>query len=231
LRIATYNVHGFVGTDGRRDVSRVAEVVLELDASIVALQEVAFPIEDGSADPVDLLATLTHFQSVSAPIFRADGVRHGNALLTSLPIRKSQVISLDFDRFEPRRVLDVTIDAFGHDLRVLSTHLGLRPRERRFQVKKLLELLQDGPRSHATLLLGDFNEWFLAGRPLRWLEGHFGRCAAVPTFPSRWPIFALDRIWSNPRHAIADSWAHRSTMSQVASDHLPAVAELRVPVQ
>lgn len=231
MRIATYNVHGFVGTDGRRDVARIAQVVRELDADIVALQEVAFPSEEAAAESIDLLAELSHFRAVSAPIVRADGVRHGNMLLTSFPIRSQRAVSLDVGSFEPRRVLDVTLDACGQDVRILSTHLGLRPRERREQVKKLLEMLQDDSTPGMTLLLGDFNEWFLAGRPLRWLEGHFGRCTSVATFPSRLPIFALDRIWSQPREAISRFWAHRSALSQVASDHLPAVAAVRVPRQ
>src|SRR5262245_51740047 len=136
LRVATYNVHGFVGTDGKRDVARVASVIRELSADVVALQEVAFPGDESIADPVELLAALSDFRAVSAPIVRADGIRHGNALLTSLPITASRMVTLDFGMFEPRRALDVTLQVFEIPLRIISTHLGLRPRERRFQVKK-----------------------------------------------------------------------------------------------
>ena len=43
LRVATYNVHACVGTDGRHDPDRVASVITELDADIVALQEFTYP--------------------------------------------------------------------------------------------------------------------------------------------------------------------------------------------
>ena len=39
LSVASYNVHKCVGTDGVFDPDRVLEVVLQLDADIVALQE------------------------------------------------------------------------------------------------------------------------------------------------------------------------------------------------
>ncbi len=231
MRVATYNVHGFVGTDGQRDVQRIAQVIRELDARVVGLQEVVFPSDAGLSEPQELVSLLPEFRMFSAPVLRGDGVRHGNVLLTSLPVRTSRVVSLDFGRFEQRRALDVSMDAEGHELRVLNTHLGLRPQERRFQVKRLLEMLQEESTSAITLLVGDFNEWFLAGRPLRWLEGHFGRCVSVPTFPSRFPLLALDRIWSFPRAAIEDFAAHRSEASRIASDHLPAVATVRIPPQ
>ena len=39
LSVASYNVHKCVGTDGAFDPDRILNVVLELDADIVALQE------------------------------------------------------------------------------------------------------------------------------------------------------------------------------------------------
>ena len=42
LRVATYNVHACVGTDGRHDPNRVASVVAELEADIIALQEFTY---------------------------------------------------------------------------------------------------------------------------------------------------------------------------------------------
>ena len=42
-RIMTYNVHGFVGTDGVLDPERVASVIEQAGADLVALQEVDFP--------------------------------------------------------------------------------------------------------------------------------------------------------------------------------------------
>jgi len=74
------------------------------------------------------------------------------------------------------------------------------------------------------VVLGDINEWLPLGRPLRWMHGLFGRFPAERSFPARWPLVALDRVWVRPRHALLALKAHRSALAQVASDHLPVKA-------
>jgi endonuclease/exonuclease/phosphatase family metal-dependent hydrolase len=76
------------------------------------------------------------------------------------------------------------------------------------------------------VLLGDLNEWFLWGRPLRWLRRHFGRTPAPATFPARWPLFALDRIWVEPVRLLERIEVHRNGFAREASDHLPLRATL-----
>ena len=44
------------------------------------------------------------------------------------------------------------------------------------------------------------------------------------SFPSRWPLFALDRVWARPRPALLALKAHRSALAERASDHLPVKA-------
>ncbi len=230
LRIASYNVHGFVGNDGARDVPRIARVLRELGAHIVALQEVTFTEGAlGLLEPVELLADLAGFRSVCSPILRGDGVHFGNVLLTSLPIERSEAVCLSFGRRERRTALDVHLEAGGHRLRVIATHLGLWPAERRFQVRRLLTMTKNDA-ADTTLMLGDFNEWFLAGRPLRWLGEQFAGGPGRATFPSRWPLLALDRIWVHPRKELIRSWVHHSEHSRKASDHLPVMAELQLSV-
>lgn len=228
LRIASYNVHGFVGTDGKRDVARIAAVLRSLDADVIALQEVTF--EGGpeqAVEPVELVAELSGFSSVCAPIQRHDGLPFGNALLTKLPMIASRRICLSYPQREPRTALEVTVETGQRPLRVIATHLGLRPAERRFQVRRILEHVA-GDEHSVTVLLGDFNEWFLSGRPLRWLHARFGRGPAVRTYPSRFPLFALDRIWVHPRRALTRFDACLSREARHASDHLPVVAQLEL---
>ncbi|MBK7861549.1 MAG: endonuclease/exonuclease/phosphatase family protein [Archangiaceae bacterium] len=225
LKVASYNVHGFVGNDGQRDVARVADVLRSLQADVVALQEVAFhPDRD---EPAELLSAVAGYRAFSAPVVRGDGYRHGNVVLTRLPILKSRRICLDFEQREPRTAIDMTLGTGARPLRVVATHLGLKPGERRFQVKLILHHVAEDEDS-VTVLLGDFNEWFLVGRPLRWLHRRFGPSRSMRTWPASWPLFALDRVWVHPKAALARCSTLLSPLTRAASDHLPITAEVEV---
>jgi endonuclease/exonuclease/phosphatase family metal-dependent hydrolase len=106
------------------------------------------------------------------------------------------------------------------------THLGLRAGERRRQVERLLGYLRDED-VDATILLGDINEWWLWGRPLRWLHRRFGASPSLRTFPARAPLFALDRIWVHPRRSLIQVARMATATAREASDHLPVVATVQ----
>jgi endonuclease/exonuclease/phosphatase family metal-dependent hydrolase len=80
------------------------------------------------------------------------------------------------------------------------------------------------------VLTGDVNEWYLWGRPLRWLHRHFKATPAPPTFPAWRPLFALDRLWTEPARLLAGLRVHATPLARIASDHLPLVAHLAMPV-
>ena len=226
LRAATWNIHGAIGYDGRYVPDRVVEVLLELDADVVALQEVAASTggHDGFLAHV---ARETGYHVADGPLHKRRGSEFGNAILSRHPIRAIDHVDLTVDAYEPRGALDVRIDAgSATPLRVIATHLGLRPGERREQVRRILGAVER-ERPHPMLLMGDLNEWYLWGRPLRWLHSHFRETpAAPPTFPARRPVFALDRIWVAPAGSLRRLRRHVSPLARVASDHLPLVAEL-----
>jgi endonuclease/exonuclease/phosphatase family metal-dependent hydrolase len=102
-----------------------------------------------------------------------------------------------------------------------------RGAERRYQVRRLLEALSQGQSRHI-LLMGDINEWILRSRPLRWLYDRFGAPPAPCTFPSWWPLFALDRIWVLPREFLVEVRAHATPLTRIASDHLPVKAVIAI---
>jgi len=115
----------------------------------------------------------------------------------------------------------------GRMLKVVATHLGLRPAERREQVERLLELFTWHEQERA-VLMGDVNEWFLWGRPLKHLHRYFDRTRAVATFPSGRPVLALDRLWTHPGSILRGLEAHATPLARVASDHLPLVASIEI---
>jgi len=217
LRIASYNVHGCVGTDGKEDAARVAAVIGELGCDTVGLQEVFRE---------EILARSTGMTLVrGTPHLWHD--RHvGNALLTRRKVLEVRHHDFCLPRCEPRAALDADLEVDGAKVRVIVTHLGLPPAERRYQVKKLLLLIKHTPLHEPVVVLGDINEWLPLGRPLRWMHALLGRSPAERSFPSRWPLFALDRVWVRPRGALVAFGAHRSALAARASDHLPVRADI-----
>lgn len=223
LTVATYNIHGAVGTDGIFAPERIAGVLSGINADVIALQEVPL---GGARSPnvLKLLASATGMHAVEGPTLINDERRYGNAILSRYPIQASVTIDLSFGSREPRGAVDADIDCHGHALRVVATHLGLSPAERRAQIRTLLEVF-DRP-DRPVILMGDVNEWFMWGRPLRWLVSHFEAAPAPRTFPSALPLFSLDRIWISPRHRLLHVEVHRSRLARIASDHLPLIAHI-----
>ena len=114
----------------------------------------------------------------------------------------------------------------GGPLRVFATHLGLGRIERRFQTMQLAKLIDAMDPKQPCLILGDMNEWFGSSRHLRWLDRRLGPSGRACTFPSRYPLFKLDRVWIRPREALLDVTAHDTPLARRASDHLPLRASL-----
>lgn len=228
LFAASYNVHGCVGLDGRQDPERVAHVIRELEADIVGLQEVdSRSGPAGQARRLERLTAASGFHSIQGPtILRRDG-DYGNVLLTGRRAREIRRLDLSLPGREPRGAIDVDLEIGGVLLRVIVTHLGLQPRERRFQVRRLLDVLtlETGV---LTVVMGDINEWLPGSRSLRWLHRRLGRPPARRTFPSFLPLLALDRIWVWPMKALAAIHVHVTPAARIASDHLPLKAAIDV---
>jgi endonuclease/exonuclease/phosphatase family metal-dependent hydrolase len=227
LRIGSYNIHRCVGGDRRCDPERIAHVIREIDCDPVGLQEV-----DNSPGPtpaslqLDFLARATGMSAIAGlRIVRHMG-HYGNALLTRRRVLAVRRHDLSFSWREPRGALDVELDIEGVVARVIVTHLGLTPGERRHQMRRILSIVGQGSSELPVVLLGDLNEWLPLGRPLRWLHAFFGRPPAVRSFPALLPLLALDRIWVRPRPRLLTIRAHRSPAARLASDHLPVTAEL-----
>lgn len=224
IRLATYNIHSCIGADRRFDPQRIAKVLMELDADVIALQEVDHHVI-GDSDVLGYLASETGLTAIAGHIRLRELRQYGNALLTRLPILTTELIDLSISGCEPRGVLEACLDWHGSRLQVSATHLGLGPGERRRQVRQLLICSEVAAADYA-VLFGDINEWLLWGRPLRWLHKRFGMTPHQRTFPARWPLFALDRIWAWPSAALTDIQVHTSPLARIASDHLPLKAQL-----
>jgi endonuclease/exonuclease/phosphatase family metal-dependent hydrolase len=231
LLAVTYNIHGALGGDGIRDPRRVAAVIRATGAGIVALQEVdSRPGALSDSAQMERLATATELMPSPGPTIVGMDRSYGNVLLTRYPVEALRRHDLSEPGREPRGAIDAVLRLPAGPLRVIATHLGLRLRERRRQVRKLVELLEES-RELPLLLLGDFNEWIPMAGSLRRLNRRLGARPVPAAFPARRPFLALDRVWARPAGLIREVRIHAAAPAPVASDHLPLVVVVDYPAR
>ncbi len=215
-----------MGRDGQRNPERIARVVHETGATLVALQEVeSFFDGDMGRDQLEFLSQATGLHAVPGPTILRSDCHYGNALLTRAPCIHLRHHDLSIPGCEPRGAMDADLDIAGGPLRVIATHWGIRAWERDRQAARLLKILSK-TNAKPTVLLGDFNEWFYYRPSIRKIKKLFAKNPGLPTYPSRWPLLALDRIGCLPQEMLVEATVHRSPLAKTASDHLPLVARL-----
>lgn len=226
--VASYNIHSCVGRDGVMAPERIVSVIRELNADVVALQEVEAQHRFGALDQWVYLAEALGYFCTPGISLRTQRRNYGNALLSRVPPAAVRLHDLSVDFREPRGAIDIDLQLDGErPLRIISTHLGLRGAERRLQIAALLALVEVDSAGETTLLLGDLNEWRPGSANLRTLRPRFHPSPAPVTFPARRPLFALDRILAAGAARIRHIAAHRSELARIASDHLPVHATLQ----
>lgn len=225
MKVASYNIHKCRGVDGRTRPDRILAVVKELNADLIALQEVdkRFGRRDGLLDPEAIRRETGMRLLVQSDSPQGHGW-HGNALLVRAEPRSYRRIRLRLPGFEPRGAIVAELDLGGGEFRVIAAHLGLLRQSRLDQASALLKAHRERT-PMPTILMGDFNEWRSRRRSsLSILEPTFGSGASPRSFPARRPIFALDRILGWPYGLVTNLDVHASPTSRIASDHLPLTA-------
>ena len=227
LRILTWNVHSCVGTDRRFDPDRVKNVIRTLDPDIAALQEV--DSRRDLRDGFDLLGSALDVphESHRAEVrtLRTPDGDYGHMLLSRWEIKAWTHHDLSFRRREPRSLIEAHIETDAGPVSILAAHLGLHPGERREQAITIARIAATD--QLPTVIVGDFNEPTGRGAAGRMLGKVFHSVGRPATFPSRWPLLPLDRIWFEPSLQLLGTGVHRDTPT--ASDHLPLWANLALP--
>ena len=235
LRVVTYNIHKCRGLDQRVRPRRIAEVLRELDADIVALQEVVGFGSPVYEDQTRHVAEALGYHPAFGENRRHNGAAYGNLVLSRFPIVHSRNYDITARGREPRGVLraDVRLPD-GRVLHLFNAHLGTAYRERCEQARHLtsLRILSNSELSGPRIALGDFNEW-IPGDATRSLSAHFGwarpsRPAHRRSYPCVLPLLRLDHIYFDETLKLHRLALHRSRRALVASDHLPVVAEFRL---
>lgn len=227
LRVATYNIRKSIGTDRRRRPERVLAVLRELDADVVAVQEVDRRFGDrSSALPPEAILEETHYEPVRFGVRPASLGWHGNVLLVRRGVEVLATSRLELPALEPRGAVLADLKVNGAAVRVIGMHLGLIGLWRKRQARAVLMGLEALEEPLPTIMMGDLNEWVMDGGCLKLFARHHHVAAPGPTFHSRRPLAALDRIITSLDLRVEAAGVHLSQKSRVASDHLPVWAEI-----
>lgn len=240
-RLLTYNVHRCVGTDRRLDVARVSAVIAEHEPDIVCLQEL--DVGRARTGHVDQAAAIARELSMTFRFnaaMRIEAEEYGDAILTPHPERLIKAGPLPTIRgvpgLEPRGAVWAAIEIGGHTLNVVTTHLGLVPREQRLQAAALVskDWLGHPDATGPTLLAGDFNATSIT-RPYQTLvrkfadsQRVFGQKPTLKTFPSAFPAIRIDHVFIGPHIRVTGVSVPFSPLARVASDHLPLILDFEI---
>lgn len=237
IRLVTYNIHKCRGMDRRVRPERIAKVLRETKADVIALQEVlSVEGRERERHQARFIAEELGMDYEVGENRRLDGGAYGNAILSRLPLRAAHNYDITWSGRERRGCLraDVQVDAAGRLLHVFNVHLGTAFLERRHQARRLIgegilhQENLEGPR----VVLGDFNEW-THGLASRLFAEHFKSAdirhhlRRVRTYPGLLPFLHLDHVYYDPALTLERLSLHRSRAALIASDHLPLVADFQ----
>lgn len=221
IRVLTWNIHGAFGRNPRFNLMRVVELIDRWDPHVVALQEVDSR-RDRTVDPFDFLQRELGEHGIGARSITTTDGDYGQMLISRWPMADTEIHDLSYPEREPRRAIATVLSTPLGPLRVVTTHLGLSVHERRNQTNKLIRIVgHDVP---TTVVMGDFNDWLWAGSVRSALAKMHFVPTSLRTFPSRWPMLCLDRIYCRPREALHKAFTDPTARDR--SDHLPVIADI-----
>ncbi|MBW4329404.1 endonuclease/exonuclease/phosphatase family protein [Stakelama sp. CBK3Z-3] len=227
IKVASYNMHKSVGLDRRRDPERTLNVLKEIDADIIALQEAdrRFGRRMSVIAP-HLLDEHTDWKPVPVTMRPMSMGWHGNVLLVRKDARIEDCEPIHLPALEPRGAVMADIRVKGALVRVVGMHLDLSGLWRRRQAHMIMSHVDSCARRLPTVMMGDLNEWTRKSGCLRDFARGFDFADCGPSFHARRPVARLDRIMVSRDAKIAAAGVHASAAARTASDHLPIWAEI-----
>ena len=239
MRILTYNVHSCAGTDGRRSIKRIAEVIAQVEPDVVALQELdAHRVRSDRHRQAEGIAGALGMKYHFHPAFQVQDEQYGDALLTPHPMELIKADALP-EAWSPiwnekRGAILARISCAGRDWYILNTHLGLGSKERMLQAQTLLGTDWRGlaPRNQPFVLCGDFNSMTFRRTHsyvcTKLRDAQLDQSPGRPeyTFPGRRPMICLDYVFVNEHIRVKGTQVLKGRLARVASDHLPLVVDL-----
>lgn len=248
LRVMAFNIHHGADGDDVLDLERTAAVIEASGAEVIGLQEVdnawssRSDFEDQTARLAELL-DMHYVYGANLDLARSDGgagnSQYGNAILSEYPIIDAEnhlLTSIEYTErpTEQRGLLEAVINVKGHHVGFYSTHLDhQRAEQRELQAREIMQITGESQRP--AVVVGDLN----AEPDAPELQGLFeaftdtfaalGQDDAYTFAPDGAPVedasLRIDYVLVS--EDVRPQAAHVVRTS--ASDHLPIVADLRIP--
>lgn len=233
--ICTYNIHKCRGLDTKMRPERIAAVIVETGADVVALQEVVRG--PGERDQLEIIARELDRYAYCFGETRKIGVApYGNAVLSRFPLRGFAHYDITASWREDRGCLRAELELPGAGTaQLFNVHLGTGYLERRKQGELLVGpgVLGDPRFAGQRIVLGDFNEW-TRGLVTKLLAAHLHGADVRPflkrhrSYPGVFPVMHLDHVYYDDFVDLTDFVVHRTRLAKIASDHLPLIAKFRL---
>ena len=222
IKVASYNMRKGLGTDRRRSPERVLEVLREIDADVVALQEADRRFGGRAAVLTPkLLDDHSDWKLVPLGARALSSGWHGNAILVRKDAHIVDCEAIHLPALEPRGAVMCDVVIRGEIVRVVGMHLDLSGLWRRRQAHAIMSHVDACASPRPTVMMGDLNEWTAERGCLRDFARDFAYAETGPSFHARRPVARLDRIMVSRDLKVLDCGVHASAASRKASDHLP----------
>jgi endonuclease/exonuclease/phosphatase family metal-dependent hydrolase len=238
LTVMTVNIHkGFTTFNRKFILPELRDAVRKVGADIVFLQEVMgtngthwdAPHYEFMAD--EIWPQYAYGRNMVYP-----KGHHGNAVMSKFPIFHYQNHDVSIAGPEKRGLLHCELRVPGHvmDVHAICVHLGLAENHRQQQLDLLCAMIRSEVPDNAPLVVaGDFNDWRrrahdILGKGAGLHEvfvSAYGE--AAKTFPARFPVLSLDRIYVRNASVHLPVVLPRRPWSHL-SDHAPLAAEIHL---
>ncbi len=238
IRVVCWNIHkGIGGVDRRYDLDRIIDAILEQEADIVLLQEVAEGMPQlRFEDQAWLLSEGLEMPHLAyGPEHRFSRGGYGNLILSRYPLTDIHHIDLRIGNRKKRGVISarthVRMEGHTRSVVLFNLHLGLAGSERAEQLSRFLQCDPFAGLHESTpiVLGGDLNDLWGSLGPRFLKPAGFDRAGSLSnTFPAALPIRPLDGIFVRGDVRAASCAPRRTALTRAASDHLPLLAELEV---
>lgn len=236
LKIVSYNIHKGFSRFRRLKVHDLKDKILMWNPDILFLQEVQGlhtihakkKMWPEKAQHEFLAGNDFPFKAYGPNKFYNHG-HHGNAILSKYPILDMNNYDISTSKYERRGALYCKLDHPIKPINVLCVHLSLLAKDRKWQYIEISKIIENYIKNDEPLIMaGDFNDWrneadrYLVEKlGLNNVMIEYNKGKFLRSFPSEFPLLALDRIYS--RNIKANEASIIKDCSRI-SDHSPIKA-------